>query len=36
MRNEMKRAERILMNALCLAPEMLMLDPQVIKNSTEK
>jgi hypothetical protein len=36
MRNEMKNVERRLMNALCMAPGMLMLDPQVIKNSTVK
>lgn len=34
MRNEMKKAERRLMNVLCMAPVMLMLDPQVVKNST--
>ena len=36
MRNEMKRFERNLINVLCIAPEMLMLDPQVIRNNEAK
>ena len=35
MRNEMKKMERNLINALCMAPVMLMLDPQVIRNEAK-
>jgi hypothetical protein len=36
MRNELrKEMERRLINVLCMAPGMLMLDPQVINNNKE-